>query len=248
MQGDRFQRHGLGRRIPHQHGFTITELAVTLAVVGVVSSIAFAVAGTDRSVVTAEDGIAGISRLHQFRSRAVTGDGDYNAAIAAGLPPDARGTIDLEARACNANIAVCADGGDTFMALVSKRLRANGQLEPVSEVQFPYNSNGPYLTWNANHRFWALIPDDWFFCDEWGGSYTEAFFETEFTSIGDKNGVFRVICYANGTCDPVTYVAQVVSGEGGAGEMLGGFLIVSVTSTGSVTTKQVSPKTCATRH
>ena len=90
---------------------------------------------SSKEIAFLEETRATMANVHTNRAALIT-DGNAEAAVIAGLPPDARGVIDADVVDCfvgNNAPSSCPEKQSTYFRLTRKTLRANGTLEPVSE-------------------------------------------------------------------------------------------------------------------
>ena len=227
-----------------QAGFTLTELVVAVALIGILSAVAVSSVKPVGMPQVYKNAVADIAQMQPQRSQVVT-DGTTAGAIALGLPPDARGVIDAVFLRCQTNpaSALCEDDPNaTYVRLELKTLRANGQLEPIRHTDiFQFKSHGggnfdavyvfaaPLFTANLDE----LYQVDTFSNRQWFGGRNYGIFTQG--NVGE-NTPHRTICYQNSTCDPVSYLIYGFNQTGCLGQQAS---MISISMTGSILSKSV---------
>lgn len=241
------------QRRTREQGFTLAELMVTVAVAGVLAAYGMGVFSSDitpqEALRTSVANHAGFMNNLIARARIIDAEVSMADEIAAGLPPDARGTLVASSEYVNCNspsihpaaaelcetVRGCQPNSCsyTFIVMTYKVLRVGGTLEEHSRAYFRsvYNSSGtPGDSYNRNvisrtksADISAARPIE---NHEWN----------QFTST---------YCYANGTCDPVTFYFEThkVTDVGGVAVFDGTRHCsrIAVTPTGSVVPIEMPP-------
>lgn len=228
-----------------QAGFTISELVVTLAIIGILAGGATVV--LKESPLEAHQGIANerkalLTGMHTMTSQLIS-DGTHIQAMALGLPPDTRGVIDATSVHCMAPNCPPGIGDGWHVRLDRKTLRVTGALETISSAYIPSHQNAGTEEGNMNYisvypnafiaNPTALVDVD---ITTSPCLALEAVSQTVFqgnTWLPVEYGTqHRTHCYANGTCDPVTYLSRTY----GHLHFLRSVAVISVSSTGSIQT------------
>lgn len=243
-------------------GFTLTEVMVTVAIVGIVSGIGVVIINSAKKVAKQElptlTGPASYAvGIHAQQRRAIT-DGTSEAAVALGFPPDVRGVI-------NAGFIDCVSGspkdpyctgktkpagwmdGPYYAHLKLQTIRASGVLETIDEEYFLIHQNAA-LDVRMKKEF-SVSPGDLVPQGSNGTINVDSW-----SAIGDpKYNPAMVLstnffCYQNGTCDPVTYVfldKKYCSMGGATKTVQAGATALSVSMTGSITSRVITiPEQC----
>lgn len=228
-----------------QRGFTLTELAVTVAIVSVVSAVAIGVTAKPIGASATELRDTAIAETYSHLQRTIQQVRvlDPNVtpadAVAAGFPPDVRGVIRLVQYSCQGSAdqmltsdqkaSVCNSAGHVigFFKMTYEALRAGGDLEVVSTVYLPGKSyyqgqqGGLWIGRSATADITSVSQSPI------GGEDIE---------LGDTS-FYPIRCYLNGTCDPFTYYFSVSPWVGfGSSNQTPKQSRIAVTATGSIVT------------
>ena len=236
-----------------QRGFTLTELLVTIAIVGGLTAMGYSALASDDPMAIANDARSDTAVAYTTRSGIIT-DGTTGAAVLAGLPPDARGVIDADGLNCQTHPGSPLCEGRTisnlpYIRLTTKTLRASGVLETVRHVdvqQYGPGGDTDFTMVSAwiSRQFFAT-PSDAYAAPLIPGQTgvwidVSPAFETSYISLinhtttgANLGNTWRSLCYANGTCEPTTFLFVVQKGHYCATK---GVSFLSISMTGSIVT------------
>ncbi|MBK9071178.1 MAG: type II secretion system protein [Myxococcales bacterium] len=213
--------------VTHQAGFTLTELLVTVAVVGGLSLMAISFGGTPNFSREARDTMVdAVSQAHRMRSAATSFD-----AQNAGYPPDVRGRIRIEVRYCGSNPPdgiTCNDQWTPYFAVITELLKPGGnpaferwregylQMSPIECEGEGCRDGLAQLYARKSFDITRGVtcqgpPDDNpMYCDT---AFTQAEGFSKLMWMGGPAEAMEIWCYHNGTCDPVTYYFHNIGGR-----------------------------------
>lgn len=241
-------------RYRSQRGFTLTEAMITVAIVGILGLVVVKNAKPSNLHTNAALRNATLPVVSKAFRVLHSSDASPADAIAAGLPPDARGKVEMSLVACSSltgedkekTAKMCGMTGDNSMrwlifksnpGVVSVRLemlRAGGTFERISTSFMPWYWDTPFTVMNLYVAPDAFITSGAAGCPNGCATATTlpaigTSFQTIQQQVGQPGP--KIYCYANGTCDPVTYFFHVNDVKTNVKKLSR----IAVTATGAIT-------------